>query len=512
MLAVNGSLAGSTVTVRGGAGLTGSGIVGGANLETGATVAPGESGVGTLTVNGGFAQAAGSTYQAQVDPATSASDRIVVGGAATLAPGAVLNVSRVGGGTYRVGQSFVVLSAAGGVTGTYTLAGETGALSAFLGLDDAYDANNVYLTVEQVRALAEAAQTPNQTAAATGADRLAEDNALRTALVNLADDPTARAAFDQLSGEAHASGQAVLVQQSGMIRDAAMARLDDCDEQVGAAEEACDRPAGWAQVFGGWGKLDGDSNAAQADQSSAGFLLGMDAPLGGWRLGAFAGYTRSDWDVDARASKGESQDYHLGAYAGRERGALSLRAGGALAWHEIDTDRTVAFPGLSQSLEAGYDARTTQAFADLAYSLPAGGLDWSPFVNVAHVRLRTDGFTETGGSAALSGATETMSQTVTTLGVRPSTRLALGGTEARLRALLGWRHAFGEVAPKTRVAFEDGEAFAVTGAALARDAAALDLRLELPFGARGMAGISYGGQYSGKATQHRLRADLRVRF
>jgi uncharacterized protein with beta-barrel porin domain len=37
---------------------------------------------------------------------------------------------------------------------------------------------------------------------------------------------------------------------------------------------------------------------------------------------------------------------------------------------------------------------------DVAMDVPLGALDWQPFVNVAHVRVRTDAFGETGGHAA----------------------------------------------------------------------------------------------------------------
>ena len=57
--------------------------------------------------------------------------------------------------------------------------------------------------------------------------------------------------------------------------------------------------------------------------------MGLDAPLAQtWRVGVMAGYSRSDFDVNDRASSGRSDNYHLGAYGGGQWGALGLRRRG----------------------------------------------------------------------------------------------------------------------------------------------------------------------------------------
>jgi fibronectin-binding autotransporter adhesin len=506
-LSVNGSLAQSAVTVRSAASLEGAGTVGATTLQGGATVVPGDGGIGALTVNGAFAQAAGATYQVQLDPDSNASDRILAGGAVSLADGAVLNVARTGTSPYRLGEVYTVLTAQGGVTGTYDLTGDVGMLSAFLGLTDRYDANNVYLTVAQVRAFEEVAETPNQMATAT-----AVTGPVTEPLLYLADASAARAAFDRLSGEPHATLRGVLMTESQLVRDAAFGRLSCTQNERANCEDMGDRAAGWGQLIGGWGKIDGDGNAAGADHAAGGLVAGFDLPAGGWRLGAYAGYTRTDWDVDARAAAGDIGNYHAGVYAGRGWGALGLRLGGGQTWHQVSADRTAAFSGFSDRLKADYDGTTTQVFADVDYRLTAGPVTWTPFANVAHVRVRTDGFAEGGGAAALSVAGETMAATITTVGIRPSTRISLGSAKATLRGTLGWRHAFGDVASTSTNAFAGGDPFAVRGAPLARDAAVAEVGLDMGLGSAGQVSFTYGGQFSGRTTDQRLRLDLRVRF
>jgi hypothetical protein len=109
----------SAVTVASGATLAGNGSVGGLALQSGGTVSPSAasgSGVGTLNVAGNFAQASGSTYVAQVIGNTA--DKIAVTGTASLATGSQLTITTQ---SAVLGQSYTLLTAAGGVTGQYTV-------------------------------------------------------------------------------------------------------------------------------------------------------------------------------------------------------------------------------------------------------------------------------------------------------------------------------------------------------------------------------------------------------
>ncbi|WP_163071519.1 autotransporter outer membrane beta-barrel domain-containing protein, partial [Acinetobacter baumannii] len=74
----------------------------------------------------------------------------------------------------------------------------------------------------------------------------------------------------------------------------------------------------------------------------------------------------------------------------------------AYAWHDIGASRSIAFAGFADTLKSHYGARTAQAFGELGYRVRAGQLAFEPFANLAHVDVATDGFTETGGPAALS--------------------------------------------------------------------------------------------------------------
>ncbi|CUI93756.1 Extracellular serine protease precursor [Achromobacter xylosoxidans] len=241
--------------------------------------------------------------------------------------------------------------------------------------------------------------------------------------------------------------------------------------------------------------------------------MGVDAPVAdAWRLGLMAGYSRSDFDANDRASSGHSDNYHLGAYGGGQWGALGLRGGLAYSWHDIATRRSVAMPGFADRLKAGYDGRTAQAFIDLGYRIEAAAVALEPFANLAYVNLRTDGYRESGGAAALHASGQTTETTFTTLGLRAASGFELGPAQAMARGSLGWRHALGDIKPVATQAFSAGDAFTVAGVAIARDSAVIEAGLDLQVTPRTVLGLAYQGQLAGAARDHGVRANLAIRF
>ena len=525
-LAVNGSLANSLVTVSGGGVLGGNGIVGGVVANAGGIIGPGNS-IGTLTINGNITQTAGSTYQVELT-STGQSDRINAIGLATIANGATLNIVKLDAAPYVVGTHYTVLQADGGVGGTYTLTGNT-KLSAFIGLIDTYDATHVYLDVAQTKPFASVGLTPNQIAAGAGVESLGNRNPIYDAVIWLPTDGAARYAFDQLSGEIHASAKTVLIEDSRFLRNAVNDRLRAAFGTVGASADAVatydygqrraaaattDSLAVWGQGFGSWGRNAGDGNAARLNRSTGGFFIGADAPVfDSWRFGAVAGYSRTSFDMKDRHSSGSSDNYHLGLYGGTTWGDLAFRTGAAYTWHDISTGRSVVFPGFGDSLKGGYNAATAQAFGELGYRMQAGNVALEPLANLAYVNLHTDGFTEKGGAAALTDGSANTDATFTTLGLRASTSFDLNGTTVTANGMLGWRHAYGNVTPNTTMRFAGGgDAFSIGGVPIARNAAVVEAGLDFALSPTAMLGVSYGGQFGSGAIDQTFRANFNVKF
>lgn len=193
---------------------------------------------------------------------------------------------------------------------------------------------------------------------------------------------------------------------------------------------------------------------------------------------------------------------------------MSLALGATLAWHDIDTRRELAVAGQGQVLTASYGAVSNQLHAELGYALPwPQRLRLEPYAAASWLNLHRRGFTETGGSAALTGERGRDAQASTTLGLRLGSTLDLGRTAAALRAMAGWRHAYGAAAPARRMVFASGsDAFTVTGAPLARDAALFELGVDATVSRSLTAGLGYTGQFGGGNREHGGSVALRWRF
>ena len=520
-LAVNGSIA-SIVSVTGGT-LAGTGTVGGIVAGSGGTVAPGNS-IGTLNVSGSVSFAPGSTYEVEIEP-SGTGDLLHATGTATLTGGTVSVVKA--GGTYAIGSRYTILTADAGVSGTFSSFTQN---LPFLNLALAYDPGNVYLDVTRnAVAFCDVAATRNQCAAGGGAESLGAGNAVYDAIASLPDAAAARQAFNALSGEIHASTKSVLIDESRYLRDAVVSRAAQAGTTSGAApqfaalaqmNDQAQRPqdgtaiTAWMQAFGAWGHIGGDGNAARADRTTGGLFVGADTTIDGtWTVGLATGYSRTTLDVDGRNSRAAIDSYHLALYGGARFGAFGARVGAAHTWHSIDTTRGIAFPGFADSAKADYNARTTQLFGDVGYTLAVGTAAIEPFGSLAWVHLDSDRIGENGGAAALRGRGGSDSNLFTTLGVRAAAQVWNDESKSlTLRGKLGWRHAFGDVTPAARLAFAGGASFSVEGVPIARDAAVVEAGFDLTIGKSLTGGAAYAGVLSGDAQDHSIKGNLAYRF
>ncbi len=528
----NGAL-GGTLDMSSGSILRGSGTIGAGagslvTISSGATLAPGNS-IGTLTIAGNLVFNSGSTFEVEVDPQGTDSDRIEVTGDATLNGGSVVHTGNIG--DYRLNSTYTILKAGGTLTGAFD---DVSSDFAFLtpGLAYDYGAGTVDLQLARnKRDFDSVAITRNQKATAKGIESmgLGSGHAVYDAIAKLPDDPgLIRSSLDALSGEIHASSKTALIEDSRFIRNAAIDRGRAAFAMPGASQAPVQAygpddtpisvtpnhagPVFWSHAFGSWGKTDDDGNAASLDRDIGGFLIGADRQLGDWRLGVMAGYSHSSINAHDRDSSAKSDSYHLGLYGATAWGNLGLRTGMAYSLHDIDTKRSVSIPGLSDRLSADYKANTFQVFAELGYGIEMGNTRLEPFANLAYVALHSDDYNEDGGSAALSGRSENMDVTFTTLGLRAEHSLNLGATEATLRGTLGWRHAFGSTRPESTHAFSAGTAFTVAGVPIANDSAVIEAGVDLNLTSNTTFGLSYIGQVTGSARDHGVTANLAIKF
>jgi outer membrane autotransporter protein len=517
LLAANATLANTAFTVASGATLGGTGTLKSVTVSSGGKLAPGNS-IGTLHVSTATYDA-GAIYEVEVAPDVTPgaflADNLIVDGTATIDSDAVVHVL-VTAGTYNDGDRQQILSAA---TRTGTFSSTVVDNSAFVDftLDQSID-GEVWLEVMNVAALPDVAETPNQIAAAEGIDEQGPGFPLFDAIIPL-DADTARHAFDLASGEVHATVVGVVLEDSRFIREAVLARLDDAfgnSAQGGAGADApalelVPRATAWGQVFGSDGSAEGDGNAASYTRSIGGFFAGIDTgEPGAWRVGLAAGHSGAGLSVPDRSSSATIDSYEIAAYGGVESGAVALRLGGAYASGTVGTVRDVTFPGYSETLTASYGVRTAQAFGEVAYRGHVGAIGFEPFANAAYVSSATDGFSETGGSAALSGAPEHRSMTLASFGARFSGTMP--ALQAHMTALIAWQHRWGDVAPTANVAFAGGTPFSVAGTPRRRDSVRVEAGLDWDIGRRSNFSIAYTGQVAAGGSDHGAKARFSIRF
>lgn len=462
----------------------------------------GDGGAGDLVATSADSVfAAGSTLQLDISGQALA-DLFFTTGTLDIETGARLDVNFVQ--PLALNGRYVVARAEGGLTGTFDF--EDRLLSAFIGLRDGYTATTAYIEVGQLRALAEAALTPNQRETAAGVDSLSGGNVLKDAVLLLPDDAAARGAFDQLSGEIHPAARRAMVDDSALARDAVLGRL--VDDQAG--DRAIERV--WGQVVISERKTDGDDNATSSEADARGLMFGAESRhLGDTvTVGLAGGWFRTDLDLLARSSKAQTETAQAVAYFGARINRWGVRSGVGYARTSTQTQREIAFPGFTASPAADYEGSVLQVFVDGGYRLPFHGGHVEPFANVTLVSAETDAFTETDGAqASLSGERKSDDVLMSTVGVRFE---AGRESDFALRGMAGWRGMTGDLEPIGRHAFAGGETFTVLGPLQSDVGAVANLEALWRVSDGVSLSAGYDGVFGNQGEDHRLGARMTVAF
>ena len=517
-------------------------------INPGGSISPGGSGGGspdnpdnidTIIVNNSVTFQPGSTYVVNVN-AAGQSDLILVRGEAIINGGYVQAIAAVG--NYQPATRYTILTASKGVTLGGSKPGFDRVTSslAFLTPYLSYDANNVYLTlIRNEVEFNDVTDSFNAGQVGSAVESLGVGNPLYNAIITL-DAKGANDAFNQLSGEAYTSQLSVNIEDSKYLREAAMSRINSAHGEShisdGARVFAYNDDGRWSQIkkdkkthisawfapFGSKAQLYGDDNSGAATQSVAGFITGIDiASHENVHLGFLAGYHRSYLDVPTRNSKIESDNYHVGLYGSAKFDALNLGVGGFYTWSPTNASRSIAFysnssavGGFRDSLSASFNMGIAQVFGEASYDIKLNDLKLQPFGNVAYVFVHNDSLTEKGGLAALTMRDGSTNMTFTTLGMRASQDFSLqNGYMISPHIGLAWRHAFGDVNPDGVFSFASGSVpFLVEGLPIAKDAALLDVGLDVKFSETMKIGLAYSGLFAKRSQENSVRANLNWKF
>jgi outer membrane autotransporter protein len=498
-LQLDGALGGSLAFANGSL-LTGTGRAGSASFAAGSELSPaGRGTVGRLSFTGDLTLAAGSRYTVDVTDA-GASDSVTVGGRASLLGGSVVSLGS--GAQWGTGTTYRILSAAGGVDGTFS---NVSTDLAFLAPSLVYTSNAVDLTLSRnARAFPDVAVTRNQRVTATAVESLGA-GAIYDAILAM-DSGSAVRAFDNLSGEIHANLHGALVDDDRYQRDA-------INQHLLVQHAAGDDAAGgaWASVWGHWGNHDGDGNAARLSANGSGLLVGADTAVGNdTRLGVALGTGHVSASARGDSASGDTRTAAL--YGSGHYGNVLLQAGALYSYRDIDTHRTVDIDTVGGRLSGSQHARSAQVFVEGAYEFRFDRATLAPFANIARQQLRTDQLSEQPGPAALDVMGDTSAQTFATLGLRGQWRLSDEGGIGAFGSV-GWQHAWGDTATSSRQRFAaGGESFQVAGTPIADNAAVATLGLRFKLAAAVTIDASYTGQFGSDAKDQSARLSLNWAF
>ena len=438
-LAVNGSLA-SGVNVLGGGTLGGTGTIGG-NVTVGGAISPGNS-IGTINIAGNYIQSAGSTYQVEVG---AQSDLINITGNATINGGTVAFQGVAGARA----TTYTIVTAAGGVTGTYS--GLTSNL-AFVTPSLSYDANNVFLTLQtsfagggrdRQRECRRRCAGPDQ-GRGIGRPRHCRDGAgqPRQTQRPVGAGCDQRPALCRLRH--HERQQRRPVHEHARPADGHGTRRR---RRHRAAPGAGPRPArsppargsgpwsAWVSALGGLGSVLGDGNTSTLTYNFAGAAAGVDYRFDPrFLVGIGVGYTHGwEW-VNSFAGQGWTDSVSVAAYGSFNQGGFYVDALAGYAYYSNQLQRQILIPGLQQRTATGSTgANQFLGQVETGYRLgiyaPALAT-LTPFGRLQTSSVTQNAFTEAGAQALnLNVAQQTTNSLRTVVGADLAGTIGLGNDE-----------------------------------------------------------------------------------
>ena len=494
-LTVNGSITSSPgVSVASGGTLAGTGSVSSVTVASGGTLAPGANGAGTLTVNGNVSFASGSNFVIGTNSSGAAS--LSATGTASLA-GTLSIVST--GGAYPLHRQLTLLTANGGITGSFTLAplASTGAVFAATQLSCGADSICYEINLAQLSPLLPTATTANQANAVKAIDAaIAAGDTLPDGFENLGNLTSAALANDatqlagEIGGDVPLAGRAVL----NPFLDAIFDHIGN-DRASGPYRTAAGQSEVWAAGFGGTSLVDGDpaglgSHSFRANV--AGFAGGANWMM--WphvMLGAAVSGAVSDFHLAGDIGTGRDTAIQAAVY-GQIRysthfyGSFAAAAG----MNMITTHRVLSISG-TDDLSGKLTAYTLGGRYETGITL----LSWlAPYVAFQDALTVMPSYSETAASGSATFALQYASRTANDgnveVGVRqgvdvdfnPRWVLTPNGT-LHLSTKLAWAHElFDETRADASFAALPDSSFAINHAIAGKDAGLLtlgaDLRLE----------------------------------
>jgi len=461
-LLVNGNLsAASAITVESSGVLGGVGAVSNVTINPGGTLAPGfPNAIGSLQVGGNLVLASASGYLVQVSPL--AASATVVNGTASISGTLMANGT---GGAYTVGQKYAIITASGGVAGTFSGIATSGSFGSTHPIIT-YDGNDAFVVLTPALLGLPPGSPTNVTNVAHAIDA-ANFGTPPLAFQNLFSlpPPQLQNALTQLSGEPATGAQ----QAAFQITDQFLSLLADPRNHGAAASMSIPESEGptlqalkarrspvlerqlivWGAAYGSTNSINGDPGGAGSHDlalHTAGFAVGLDSRVSPDTTVGFAlAGGGTSWSLSQGLGGGRSDVFQAGVYGSRNFGGAYLSGALAYGSHWDSTSRYVGVYGVDQ-LNGNFVAQSFSGRLETGYHITS----WTPLQVTPYAALQAQDFSAPGyNESAAPGVSpfglvfdsRTATDFRTELGSWANTSFKLSdGNELDLSGRVGWVH------------------------------------------------------------------------
>lgn len=549
VLSVNGSLA-SGVTVNADGTLRGTGLING-DTNVAGRLAPGNS-PGTLTFNGSVTMASTGKLEIDMDGTGTGNgagnySRVLVQGAANsfTAAGDLQPVLRGIAGDANnnfnpvIGESFTIVSAEGGVKGTFnSLTQPAEGLPTGTRLDALYEAHSVRLalTPKFYSDLPNISLNGNASAAGTVLDTVrpaafASKNSLFQSLATLSE-PQVANTLQQMDGEIHADLLAASFNAHRLTRQAVFGRLSDVrlgrassmagitaqnnESLLGQAannaaqnlEAQADKNV-WLRGMGGFASTNADKQAAGFNESLYGVMLGSDyAITENLQLGAAVGYVHNRINT-SQAGSGTTDSIQFLGYGLWQRDTEFLNFAFGYGRDNYTTQRAVNLGG-NTSYKTDADGNSGSLDVEAGTRRHIGSYTVEPSFGVRGDIISRNAFNE-GGVVGLKAKATTLSAAQTRIGAKFSRSIEFGINKRitpELRAY--WLHDEGDSIASQSQATLLGQSLTINAANAGRDAASLGAGVTVEIGKNVALFADYNYEHRNAANGQNIFGGVRL--
>jgi fibronectin-binding autotransporter adhesin len=536
-LQVNGSIASANTFVNPGGALAGVGTIGG-NLFNSGAVSPGDS-PGTLTVNGNYTQNATGTLRIEIGGlALPQHDLLQMSGNATL--NGTLRLVRLNSFAPMEGDSVIILSASGGVTGTFATVEGGGTL---LSIEVIYGPTDVRVVFEQ-GSFVLPGLTPNQQAVAENLNRSVGDSRAADLigfldmelLANLPHD------YDLIAPEELASiyeigfSQATIQWQNIQRRtadiragstgfSAAGYQMRDthgfakgADGKMVLEKGSVMEPSPenrWGVFITGTGQFvdvgDQDLNAPGYDLTTGVVTVGADYRLSNnFAIGLSGTYAHSNADL-VNEGRVEVDGGKGGLYASYFSDGFYVDLAANGGWNSYDAWRTA----LLGQARGNSDGAEFNGLIGAGYDWHLGGLRFGPIATFQYSYMDIDSLTERGSLAPLRYPNQNEDSVRSTLGGRFSHDVKVDRMTSRSEVRVAWQHEYNDRAYPVDAQFASGAGglFTVHGPRIGSDSALIGAGAALSWNERVSTYVYYDGQFGrSNYNSNNVSGGVRVSF